>query len=188
MSAIEGQERRAEKKSSLLDRLHNPTELRLCLMAVTLGIGYAAVFLPLNRTIAATTRKLADAQKRLDLAAEVEVLRKQFRSVQSRIPDNGDTSEWMQYVLGGLRQSPLQLESFTPGPSQALGSYQVLSIKIKASGSFEDLDKFIYWLESNPRLFRVDNLKLSPGGGGAGGGAGEAGDISMEIAVSGVIS
>ena len=122
MSATEGQERRADKKNSLLERLHNPTELRLFLLAVVLGVGYVAIYMPLDKTIAATTRKLQDAQKRLALADEVEILRKQFRSVQSRIPENGDTNEWMQYVLGGLRQSPLKLESFNPGPATNSGN------------------------------------------------------------------
>jgi len=183
MSAMEGQERRADKKNSLLERLHNPTELRLFLMALVLGIGYAAIYLPLNKTIAATTLKLEKARKRLDLADEVQVLREQFRSIQSRIPDNGDTNEWMQYVLGGLRQSPLKLESFNPSAPQTLETYQVLSLKIKVSGSFADLEQFIYWLESNPRLFRVDSLKL-----GQGGAKGEAGEMGMDIVVVGVMS
>jgi Tfp pilus assembly protein PilO len=182
MSALEGQDRRGDKKNGLLEHLHNPTELRLFLLAVVMGVGYAAVYMPLDKTIAATTKKLQDAQKRLVLADEVEVLRKQYRSVQSRIPESGDTNEWMQYVLGGLRQSPIKLESFTPGQPQPLGSYQIISIKIKVTGSFADLDQFIYWLESNPRLFRVDNVKMSPGGSGS-----DAGEIGMDIVVVGVV-
>ena len=183
MSAMEGQERRADKKGGLLERLHNPTELRMFLLALVLGVGYVAIYMPLDNTIAATTIKLQDARKRLALADEVEVLRKQFRSIQSRIPENGDTNDWMQYVLSGLRQSPLKLESFNPIPPQPLGTYQVLSIKIKVSGSFADMDQFIYWLESNPRLFRVDSVKISPGAGGAG----EEGDIGLDIVVLGVV-
>jgi Tfp pilus assembly protein PilO len=182
MSAIESQDRRADKKNGLFEHLHNPTELRMMLLAIVLGVGYAAIYMPLDNTIAATTRKLQDARKRLALADEVEVLRKQFRSVQPRIPENSDTNEWMQYVLGGLRQSPLKLESFNPGQPQPLGSYQVISIKIKVSGSFADVDQFIYWLESNSRLFRVESVKMSPGGSGA-----DAGDIGMDIVVIGVV-
>jgi Tfp pilus assembly protein PilO len=182
MSAFESQDRRGDKKNGLLEHLHNPTELRLFLLAVILGIGYSAIYMPLDKTIAATTRKLQDSRKRLTLADEVEALRKQFRSVQSRIPENSDTNEWMQYVLGGLRQSPLKLESFSPGQAQAIGSYQVINIKIKVSGSFSDLDQFIYWLESNPRLFRVESVKMAPGGSGA-----DAGDIGMDVTIIGIV-
>ena len=34
-------------------------------------------------------------------------------------------------------------------------------MQIELSGSFADLDRFLYWLESNERLFRVDSITLS---------------------------
>jgi Tfp pilus assembly protein PilO len=182
MISMEGQDRRA-KKSSLVEHLHNPTELRGILLAVILGIGYATVYLPLDTAVATTTRKLEDAKKRLKLAEDVENLQKQFRQVQSRIPSTPDASEWMQYVLNGLRQSPLRLETFSPDQPKALGSYQILTMKIKVSGAYEDLDKMLYWFESNPRLFRVDSVKLAPGGGKGG----DPDDISMELTVVGVM-
>ena len=127
MSAMEGQERRADKKSSLLERLHNPTEFRLLLMAVVLGIGYVAIYMPLNKTIAATTRKLADARKAAQPGRRSRTsCENSFSRFNREFRDNGDTNEWMQYVLGGLRQSPLKLESFNPGCRKALGTYQVL--------------------------------------------------------------
>jgi Tfp pilus assembly protein PilO len=182
MSAMDSQDRRGGQKSSLIERLHNPTELRFCLMAIVLGIGYATVFLPFDATIAATTRKLNDAKKRLALADEVEVLRREYRAIQPRIPSNLDVSEWLQYVLSGLRQCPIRLESFSPDSPKAVGSYQTLTIKIRVSGAFADIDRFIYWLESNPRLFRVDSVKISAGGSKV-----EAGEISADLIIVGVM-
>jgi Tfp pilus assembly protein PilO len=183
MSANEGQDRRGDKKSAVFDYLHNPTQLRMFLMAVVLGVGYTAIYLPLDTTIAATTRKLVDAKRRLALADDLDVVQKQFRQIQSRIPNSPDASEWMQYVLSGLRQTPLRLDSFSPDTPKAMGTYQILTIKIKVSGSFEDIDKFLYWLESNPRLFRVDSVRLiSLGAKGA-----EAGNVVMDLVVVGVI-
>jgi Tfp pilus assembly protein PilO len=166
MSAVENQDRRADRTNNLLERLHNPTELRICLMLTVLGIGYATIYLPFNVTIAATTRKLHESQKRLALADEVEVLQRQYRAIQPRIPSNPDVSEWMQYVLSGLRQFPVKLDGFSPDAPKALGMYQVLTIKIKAIGAYDDLDRFICWLESNPRLFRVDSVRMATGKGG----------------------
>jgi Tfp pilus assembly protein PilO len=182
MSAMDSQDRRGSQKNSLIERLHNPIELRFCLMAVVLGIGYATVYLPFDATIAGTTRKLNEAKKRLALADEVEVLRREYRAIQPRIPSNPDVSEWLQYVLSGLRQCPIRLDGFSPDLPKALGNYQVLTIKIKVSGSFADIDRFVYWLESNPRLFRVDSLKMSSGGSKLG-----AGEIGADIIVVGVM-
>jgi Tfp pilus assembly protein PilO len=182
MIPTEGQERRGDKKSSLLERLHNPTELRIFLLMLVLGIGYGAIYLPLDKTIAGTTKKLAEAQKRLKLAEEVENLHTQYSQIASRIPKNPDASEWMQFVLNGLRQSPLKLEAFNPDAPKAMGAYQVLGIKIRVSGSFADLDAFLHWLESNPRLFRVDNVRLT-----AGDVRGEDDAIRMELSILGVM-
>jgi Tfp pilus assembly protein PilO len=182
MSATEGQDRRADNKmGSLLERLHNPTELRVFLLALVLGISYGSIYLPLNKTTASTARKLEDAKKRLKLAEEVENLHSQYSKVESRIPKNPDASEWIQFVLNGIRQSPVKLEAFNPDAPKAMGSYQVLGIKIKVSGSYADLDDLLHWLESNPRLFRVDSIKLSAGG------RDDDGAIRMELAILGVM-
>ena len=181
MSATENQERRGDKKSSLVERLHDPTQLRVVLMGTVLAIGYGAIYMPLDKNIAETTRKLHDCQKRLILAGEVDHLRKQYRQVEKRIPQQADWIEWMQYVENRIRQSHIRLESLNPGPQQNLGTYQVVTLKIRLFGSFADLDKFLCWLESNDRLFRVDTVDMSPGTGDSGG------DIGMDLTILGLM-
>jgi Tfp pilus assembly protein PilO len=163
MSATQGQERRADKKNSLLERLHNPAQLRLFLAAAVLGVGYAAVYLPLGNSIAAATANLEDAKKRLGLADEVAQLRKQFQKVEKRLPAGTDSNEWVQYVLAGIRRSPLKLNAFNPAKPQVIGPYSIVVLKLNLSGSYADIDRFLCWLESNERLFRVDSVKLAPG-------------------------
>jgi Tfp pilus assembly protein PilO len=162
MSATEGQERRADKKNSLLEKLHDPTNLRFFLVAVVLGVGYALIYLPLNSSITKASRKLVDAEKRLNLANDVERLRKQYRQVEKRMPKEVDADEWVQYVLAAIRKSPLKLEAFSPGVTKPLGPYKMVFLSIKLSGSAADLDNFVYWLESNERLFRVESINLTP--------------------------
>ena len=181
MSAPEGQERRADKKSSLLEHLHNPTHLRFIVTMGVLGIGYAVIYLPLNSSITAAAGKLAESQKRLNLADDVERLRKQFQLVDKRLPKQADADEWMQYVLAAVRRSPLKLDSFSPATTKALGPYQMVYLTIKLSGSPADLDQFLCWLESNERLFRVENVSLTPKSHENGD------DLNMEIALLGVM-
>jgi Tfp pilus assembly protein PilO len=189
MSAMD-QERRGDRKNNLFERLHNPTELRICLMLVVLGIGYAVIYLPFNVTIAATTRKLHDAQKKLALADEVDVLQRQYRTIKPRIPTNPDVSEWLQYVLGGLRQFPVKLDGFSPDTPKALGMYQILTIKVKVIGGYDDLDRLICWLESNPRLFRVDSVRMTAASKADGKGSAakaEPGEITADIVIVGLM-
>jgi Tfp pilus assembly protein PilO len=180
MSATEGQERRNTKKNRLAERLHNPTQLRLFLTAAVLAVAYGAVYVPLHNRIAATTRSLLDAQKRLSLAAEVEQLRKQFQQVEERLPKQADSNELVQYVLDGVRQFPLKLDSYAPGAPGTIGPYKVVTLKIRLSGAFADIDRFLEWLESNRRLFRIDDIKIK--------GQPESGDdLALEIMVLGLI-
>ena len=71
MSTTESEERRAEKKSSLLERLHDPLQLRLIVTGTVLAIGYVAVYMPFDKNIVATAHQLDDCQKRLCLADDV---------------------------------------------------------------------------------------------------------------------
>ena len=181
MTPTPGQERRADTKSQLLEQLHDPTRLRFIVAAAVLGIGYVVVYLPLDRGITAATRKLADAETRLKLADDVEHVRNQYRLVEKRLPTRVDADEWVQYVLGAIRRSPLKLVAFSPGVVKPLGPYQMVYLSIKLSGPLADLDGFLSWLESNERLFRVEMLTLSPKT------LDDANEFNMDIAVLGVM-
>jgi Tfp pilus assembly protein PilO len=176
-----GQERRTDTKSQLLEQLHDPTRLRFIVAAAVLGIGYAVVYLPLDSGTTAATCQLADAEKRLSLADDVEQLRKQYRQVEKRLPKQVDADEWVQYVLAAIRRSPLKLDSFSPGVIKPLGPYQMVFLSIKLSGSLADLDRFLAWLESNERLFRVEGINLGPKAGSDGE------EFNMDIGVLGVM-
>jgi Tfp pilus assembly protein PilO len=181
MIATEGQEHRAERKSQLSDQFRNPGRLRLCLTIAVLGIGYAAVYLPLDSSITAATSKRADSEKRLSLANDVEQLRKQFRLVEKRLPKQADMDEWAQYVLAAIRRSPLKMQSFSPGVMKPLGPYQMVYLSYRLSGSLADLDGFLHWLESNERLFRVESVNIVPES------LDNGDEIDMDIAVLGVM-
>ena len=162
MSATETVERRAAQKGSLLERLHDPNQLRLVLTAIVLAVAYVAIYQPFDKRIAATKHSLAEARKRLALAHDVEELRQQFRPVEARLPQQIDSKEWEQHMLSCIRQFPLKLESFQPLTPRELGPYKAMAMQIELSGSFAELDRFLYWLESNQRLFRVDSVNISP--------------------------
>ena len=108
-------------------------------------------------------------------------MRKQYRQVEKRLPKRVDADEWVQYVLGGIRRSPLKLDSFSPGVTKPLGPYQMVFLSIKLSGTLTDLDQFLAWLESNERLFRLEGVNLTPKAGSDGE------EFHMDIGVLGVM-
>jgi Tfp pilus assembly protein PilO len=165
MNTAENQERRADWKSDLLRRLHDPLQLRLGATAILLAVAYGAVYVPLSAQVAETSQKLEQDRRRLALAGSIEQLEKQYRRFRERIPQHVDSEEWVQYLLDGIRQFPLVMTTLDRRPPRRAGPYQVVVLHVEVRGTYFDLDAFVRWLESNQRLLHVDSMKLSPSGG-----------------------
>jgi Tfp pilus assembly protein PilO len=151
-----------EKETGLLARLHDPAQLRMILTGLMLLAGYVGIYLPFSAQIAEAQRKLAQEQTRGQTAREIEALEEQARLFKDRLPPKTDTNEWVQYVLGGVRQFPLKIISLDPGASQQVGPYQALVLEIELEGPFPALNDFLQWMAANQRLFRVNALKVAP--------------------------
>lgn len=160
--------KKSDLKASLLERLHNPTQLRGLVTAVLVLAGYACVYWPLNSQIAESSARLAAEQKSLDLARDVEHLRAQFKSFKGRLPEKSDANEWVQYVLDGIRQLPVKLVTLDSDPPRDVGPYKAVALRIELEGTFQDLNAFLRWLEGNERLFRADAVKIAPHRKGSG--------------------
>ncbi|HEV3258171.1 MAG TPA: GspMb/PilO family protein [Gemmataceae bacterium] len=168
-------------KTQLLERLHNPVQLRAAVTGLALLAGYLGIYLPFSSQIAAATSRLTTAQKRLRLARDIERLRAQSTGFQHRLRDNPDATEWVQYVLAGISNFPgLKQPDVHPEPPQAIGPYKALALKIALEGTFQDLTAFLRWLETNERLFRVDALTITPHPAGNG-------SLLMQLTVVGVM-
>ncbi len=162
MSEPETQERRSKLQGDFINRLHDPTQLRIMITAVVLALTYAFLYLPVSERISATNKKLDAAKKKLSLAREVEDLRKQFTDVERRLPQQTDTKEWVRYMLGGIHKFPLTLSTLKCHAPRDLGPYKAVVMQIQVSGTYSDLDKFLCWLDANERLFRTDVVRITP--------------------------
>jgi hypothetical protein len=162
MSSTDTDERRAGLKAALLERLHNPVQLRICVISAVLLVGYGAIYMPLSAQIAEKSRILQRDKKLLDLAGRMERLQKQYRVFEGRLPQQTDSKEWVHYVLEGIRRFPLRLSKLDCCAPKQIGPYKVVVLRIELEGSFFDMDKFLRWLESNHRLFRGDDVYIGP--------------------------
>jgi hypothetical protein len=160
---VEQEKRKNKFLSTLLDRLNSPARFRVFVMGVVLLAGYCLMYLPLNDQIAQTSEKLRRAQATLQLAREVESLQKQYSRIEARLPVDAAPDEWKTYVMEGCRKFPsLKLTSMTGEAPRSLGLYRAVVLRIGLEGEYNDLDNFLWWLESNQRLFRVDSLSILP--------------------------
>lgn len=162
MSPTNPDQQKADFKSGMLKRLHDPFQLRACVTGLVLTVGCFLVYMPLSNQIAETTAKLAQEQKLLELARNIEHLRTQYQGFKNRLPKQTDSKEWVEYVLNGIRKFPLRLAGLDCEPPRDMGSYRAVVLRIELEGSFHDMDGFLRWLDSNERLFRADVVRIAP--------------------------
>ncbi len=158
--------KQAGLKAQLMDVLRNPFQLRMLITGLIVVVGYVAVYMPLSNDIVETQMRLTAAQKRLQLTKDVVALRTQFKLCQPRLPmvDKGvpDSNEWIQHLLGGLRKLPVNLLTMDFRPQRDVGPYKAIVVHISIEGTYMDLHAVLCWLETNERLYRVDDINLAP--------------------------
>jgi Tfp pilus assembly protein PilO len=164
----------------LVERLHDPVQLKVALTALMLALGYVAVYMPFSAQIAEISREFKQEQRQAGLTHEIEALQNEVDSFADRLPQKTDTNEWVQYVLGGVRQRPLKLVSLDPESTPNVGPYQALVLKIELEGDYGDLNAFLQWMATNQRLFRVNHMKIAPA-------RDESGILNMQLTVMGVM-
>ena len=174
-------ERKPSSKERLAACLHNPTQLRLLVTCSVLGLGYLAVFSPLSADFDHSARSLNEESKRLETATEIEALRSQYQAFRKRLPEKSDTNEWVQYILSGVRQFPLELLVLDPDLVQDFGPYKAVVLKIDVKGGLPEMNAFLKWLETNERLLRVDMVNIQPD-------QKRDGSLNMHLVIVGVMS
>ena len=166
--------------ATLVERLHDPLQLRVALSMLMLACGYVAVYLPFSAQIAQVTAEYTKEQRHAVLARDIAALKQEVELFSGRLPQKTDTNEWVQFVLNGVRKLPLKLVSLDPESTSPVGPYQAVVLKIELEGGFHELNSFLKWLATNERLFRVNHLKLAPA-------RDENGVLNLQLTVMGVM-
>jgi Tfp pilus assembly protein PilO len=165
---------------NLKRRLRDPLQLRL-ILGVGMLAGWASlVYLPISDGIEQAVQDRARAAAHSAVARDIEALRIQDAKYKARLPTATDPNEWVEYLLGGLRNSAVRLLKLEPQILRKHGPYDVVVVRIEAQGSYNDLSALLAWIETNPRLLRIDSLTLQPS-------RGLDGDVVLNLTVLGVM-
>jgi len=183
MTPSESGERRSDLKSTLLEHLRNPVKLRICVMLVVSLVGYGAVYMPLSQQITETTHKLNRDRHLLEVAKNLEQLETQYHSFQDRIPQQTDTKAWVQYLMEGTRQFPLEVLKLDSREPKGIGPYKAVVLLVVLEGPFCEMDKFLEWLETNQRILRIDKIDILQAAGGS-----DLNIVTMKLTVLGMTS
>ncbi|RUL84177.1 acylphosphatase [Tautonia sociabilis] len=147
-----------------MEALHNllrrPTQLGLVLNASLLAAWYGATYMPFQRAIAEDEARLATNRERLELAREVEHLRRQADRFQDYLPETEEGDPWIPFLMAGAREFPIKLVALDPRPPADIGPYKAPVYRVVVEGPFPELERFLRWLEGSPRLIRVDSIRV----------------------------
>ena len=161
-------------------RLYDPGQLRLILGAGTLVAWSVLVYMPMGEAIDRAILRRSQAEAHDVAARDIEALRVQDARYKARLPTGTDPNEWVEYMLVGVRASSIRLNKLETQAMRKHGSYDVVVLRIEVQGLHGELMKLLAWIESNPRIFRVDNLMLTPYRGGGR-------DLVLNLTVLGVM-
>jgi Tfp pilus assembly protein PilO len=154
--------------AKLWDWLHHPLHLRIVLTSAVLLGWYFGIHSTLSDAIDQTSRRVERTRKRVALAHEIESLREQVKSFQDRLPEKTDANEWVAYILAGVRRWPLKLNLLDTEATKDVGPYKAMVLRLDLEGSYQDLNAFLQWIESNHRLLRIDVVRIEPKRSGLG--------------------
>jgi Tfp pilus assembly protein PilO len=146
---------------TFLGQLRHPFKLKLALSGAMVSVWYFLFFSPLSERVAATTSKVVVERKRAATVKEIERLKKALAPHRGLV-GSGDVHELMRHLIQHLRSSPLRLINLKPEKPKDLGPYEAIGLKLSLEGTFDEMDKFLGWIEGEKRLLRIDAIRLTP--------------------------
>lgn len=158
--------------------LSDPVKLRLFTAGALLLLVIVLVYMPLSKLIDRNKHFLAEAKERNGYIIDCEELRKQAKTFRPLTEGISDTSEWISYLLDGMRKFEIKLREISPNKQQQVGPYKAAVLTMAIDGSYQQLKSYVEWLESSKGLIRIDTLQMAP----------SRKEMSMKILVLGIIS
>ena len=130
------------------------------------------IFLPGKKACAEIKREIADANKSIQeiplRVAEVESLKKEIRKRQDYLketdrlmPVDADLHAVIRQVAYLARNSNLDDGPLKPQPSIQHETYRVIPYQLSFTGDFRGIATFLHGLESQDRLFTVEEFDLT---------------------------
>jgi len=152
-------------------KIRNTIVLGVVWLVITVGgLGYWAFWQP--RTLKKITKQIQAIDKQLEdlpgLTDEVQRLMAQFQDVKRRydsrskeIPPSDMSSQTYGYMSRGVEEAGfLKFDmKFIGTDVKASWGYNVYKLD-KGQSQFEDLFKFVYFLENGRRLYKIASMKL----------------------------
>jgi type II secretory pathway component PulM len=152
----------SKTKQQLEGILRSPTRLRAVITIFLVGLWYFAIYQPAVTQIDEKQRQLDGERKRLLLASNIEDLRNENDRFRRRFPTQTDQNAAVQYLIEGVRAFPLKLTNLDHKMPKDVGPFKTMFVTLGVEGEYPTLEKLVRWVETNPRMYRIDQIMLDP--------------------------
>jgi Tfp pilus assembly protein PilO len=134
------------------------------IVALTLVIGYHAVYVPQRAERAQVRLALREEQDYQRTQGEVATLLQEFEQLSERLSPQLATSWLINEVVQLADAAGVQLTTITPQAPQAVAGFTHLGVDLVFSASYHQLGTFLGRIEQAKPFFRLDRVDVSPAG------------------------
>ncbi|MBC8868839.1 MAG: type 4a pilus biogenesis protein PilO [Planctomycetes bacterium] len=140
----------------------------LAIFALAIGIGY----LPMHRQRDSIEESILTDMDFLAAESEIETRHARLKEcltesenlladLQARVPDEPNESEFLGQLAKLAEESGVELGEYQPGATHEEGKFGKLEIHFMATGTYDQICRFVHGLDDMPRFFRVSSLEVA---------------------------
>ena len=135
----------------------------LCAGLVALNVAvYAFAVVPASAHLTSSRQQYADLKREHAEAVLFQKERQVFAGLMVGIPTQKDVPLMIKELAQTARRLNLSMEAINSDiPTQGTGGLTMLTFNFPAAGSYPDVKRFIYEIETSSRLVGIQDLKLA---------------------------
>jgi Tfp pilus assembly protein PilO len=135
----------------------------LCAGLVTLNVlVYTFAVVPASARLTASRQQYADLKREHAEALLFQKQKQAFAGLMAGIPTQKDVPLLIKELVQTARRLNLTMDAINSDiPAQGVGGMTMLTFTFPAAGSYPDVKRFIYEIETSSRLVGIQDLKLA---------------------------
>jgi Tfp pilus assembly protein PilO len=130
-------------------------------VAIALGVGYHAVYVPHQRQGSLIRTQIAVEQNNQQMQAEVASLLRELDAYRVRLPQEPDPSWLAREVVKLAEEAGVPLLAISQEPPQAHGQFTRLGVTLQISATYHQLGSLLDAIEQSERFIQVERMTVS---------------------------
>lgn len=142
--------------------------LYLCLAMAFIFLIYNFALEPIKKKMQDLNQKVEIKQvkleKNLAVLSKKEKIEKKYakyeKNMQAKGADEEEIAAFLSEIESLAQKNGLRINDMKPRPTKTVDFYKKFTVDLQAEGGIKQITQFIYQLQNDPELLRVDRLRL----------------------------